>query len=188
MLDSSTTKKNSSATLGNVRLVDAPGGTRGHSLCIYNSAGRSLWSNQPWLSEGRPAELSSFNLATWSLLTSSIRDFQTALRVRTSKVYVRLLLPFYFVWFTSLFFLDMSNEITFRIHWWCLIAIIIGARLLMYYYQQKHAEEVFHPSVRAVLEELTPKFKETGFSVTLVKETGSWCWASSKSFLQFAPF
>ena len=172
----------------NVRLVD----DRSIDLYVYNSRGKGLWSNDAWLEEGRPRELSSLNLATWSLLTTSIREYQTGLRRYTAKIALRMILPIYFLWFMSLFVVDLEgvhsmDPVFIVAYYFSLIAMICLSFMVAAYFKQQHVDEVFNPAVQAVLQELNPKLLEAGYEVVLMVETGAWCQKPTKAFLRFSP-
>jgi hypothetical protein len=173
----------------NVRLVE----DRAVDLHVYNSGGRGLWSNDAWLEEGRPRELSRLNLATWSLLTTSIREYQTGVRRYQAKMVLRMILPIYALWFGSLFIVDLEGVHTMDAHWivsyyMTLIALIIAAGMFASHLRQKHVEQNFHPAVQSVLQELNPKLIEAGFEVQYMVQEGQWFPRKpSKSFLRFTP-
>ena len=172
-----------------VRLVD----DRSIDLYVYQSRGKGLWSNDKWLEDGRPRELSNLNLSTWSLLTTSIKEYQTGLRRHAAKIVLRMILPIYFLWFGSLFIVDLetlhgSSSVGFIMaYYWCLIVLIWAAIMVGAHYKQIYVDTVFNPAVASVLEELAPKLTEAGFEVTFMVETGKRCQKPSKSFLRFTP-
>ncbi|CAB9504340.1 expressed unknown protein [Seminavis robusta] len=172
----------------NVRLVE----DRSVDLYIHNSRGKGIWKTQAWLEEGRPRELASLNIATWSLLTTSIKDYQLGLRQAKARIYVRMVLPMYFLWlmclmgatsYTTIQEADMINLITS----FGLIAMIFVSLMVSSHFQQVHVDEVFNPAVQSVLQELAPKLTEAGWEVTLMTEAGSWCRRPTVSFLRFTP-
>lgn len=172
-----------------VRLVD----DRYIDLYVYQSRGKGLWTNDQWLEDGRPRELSNLNLSTWSLLTTSIKEYQTGLRRHAAKTVLRMILPIYILWFGSLFIVDLesvhgSNNVGYILAYYMLLIIMVYAAIMVgAHYKQVHVDTVFNPAVAAVLEELAPKLTEAGFEVTFMVESGAWCQKPSKSFLRFTP-
>jgi hypothetical protein len=172
----------------NVRLVE----DRSVDLYIHHSRGKGIWSYHAWLEEGRPRELASLNLATWSLLTTSVKEYQLGLRQAASRVYVRMVLPMYVIWLLSTFGLAffptggteilMSIVIPFGF-----LAMVVVSVMVSSCFQQNYVDRVFNPAVQSVLDELEPKLTEAGFEVTLMVETGAWCVKPTKSFLRFTP-
>ena len=142
------------------------------------------------MEEARPRELSSLNLSTWSLLTTSIREYQTGMRRHAAKIVLRMIVPIYVLWFASLFIVDLESVHTADLAWifvyyFGLIVMVYLAIMVGAHYKQKHVDEVFNPAVSTVLEELAPKLTEAGWEVVFMVETGRWCQKPSKSFLRF---
>lgn len=172
----------------NVRLVD----DRSVDLYVYSSRGKGLWTNDAWLEEGRPRELSSLPLATWSLLTTSVREYQTGVRRYSAKIALRMILPIYVLWFGSLFIFDLEGVHGMEAHfialyYFTLMALVFVAIMIASHFKQQHVDETFHPSVQEVLQELNPKLMEAGYEVQYMVEHGSWCRKPTKAFLRFAP-
>ena len=173
----------------NVRLVE----DRSVDLFVYKSSGRGLWSEEQWLEEGRPRALSSLNLATWSLLTTSIREYQTGVRRYGAKIALRMILPLYAAWFGSLFVLDFEGVHSLDAHWivmyyLSLVALLFMAAMIAAHFRDVNVQQNFHPAVQAVLDELQPKLMETGYEVQYMVEQGQWCPRKpSKAFLRFIP-
>ncbi|MGK3738157.1 MAG: hypothetical protein ACI90V_005004 [Bacillariaceae sp.] len=173
-------------------------------LFIHSSRGKSrFWSclstrEQHWLEEGRPRELASLPLATWSLLTTSIKEYQRGLRESSNRVLRRIVLPTYFIWFVCLIISMMYIEggdvvdgaLISSISWYGLIIVLISSVFITKYYTQKHVVEVFHPAVQTVLQELDEKLIESGYDVKLFVQNGSWSFPTPKptiSFLRLTP-
>lgn len=195
----------SSPAYTNVRLVE----DRTIDLYLYHSKGnRLLWSNDQWLEEGRPRELATLNLATWSLLTTSIKQYQTGLRRNSAKIAIRLLVPIYFVWLLSIIFLDSSYGINFTesepfmilLFYGSFILYIFGALMYSRKYRNQYAIEHFHPAIETVLTELQQSLLDTGYQVEYIvqqQESNNntsnsfwWLWCCqppSKGFLRFIP-
>ncbi|MGK3759960.1 MAG: hypothetical protein ACI8RD_012277, partial [Bacillariaceae sp.] len=153
---------------------------------------------QHWLEEGRPRELASLPLATWSLLTTSIKEYQRGLRESSNRVLRRIVLPTYFIWFVCLIISMMYIEggdvvdgaLISSISWYGLIIVLISSVFITKYYTQKHVVEVFHPAVQTVLQELDEKLIESGYDVKLFVQNGSWSFPTPKptiSFLRLTP-
>lgn len=139
-------------------------------------------------SPGRPRELSSLSLSTWSLLTTSIREYQRGQRQYAAKVYLRMILPVYIVWVVSLF-VDIGLESpAFFIMGYLFLIIMIGVSFFVAaHYRQQQVNEVFHPAVSTVIEELTPQLTATGYEVVYMVDPGSGCRQPAKAFLRFTP-
>lgn len=173
----------------NVRLVE----DKSVDLYIHHSRGKGIFSYDAWLEEGRPRELSSLNLSTWSLLTTSIKEYQLGLRQYAGRIYVRMILPIYFLWFFFLFLFgsmdydDGDDGLMIMYSWFGLIVMVVVSLMASKHFQQRHVDEVFNPAVQSVLDELAPKLTECGWDVVLMVETGRWCVKPTKSFLRFTP-
>ena len=188
-----------------VQLVD---GSQPVDLFIYNvkRGKQRLWScclqHEAWLEEGRPRELSSLPLATWSLLTTSVKEYQRGLRELNLRILRRILLPAYLLWIVALLMSTSAyNEgnqeegnLLSTLNLWGLVLTVFASGFIARHFTQKHAEEVFHPSIQTVLQELDRPLTESGFEVRLMIENsdGSWLPPSGKSkpmvsFLRFTP-
>ena len=181
----------SSVSYSNVRLNEY----RNIDLYVHHSSGKfaGLWGqDRPWLQDGRPRDLSDVSLATWSLLTTSIKEYQTGMRRYTTKIYLRMILPVYLIWVVSLFFVSLegvhqSEEVFIVAYYFIFVAIVVFAAMVAAHYKQKHVDEVFNPAVQTVIEELQDKLNECGYEVVFMVETGSWCQKASLGFLRFTP-
>jgi hypothetical protein len=173
-------------------------------LYIHSSRGKSrFWSclsthEQLWLEEGRPRELSSLPLATWSLLTTSIKEYQRGLRECSNRILRRIILPAYFIWFLCIILSTMYIEagsvddgvLISSLSWYGLIIVLISSIFITKYYTQKHVVEVFHPAVQTVLQELDEQLIQSGYDVKLFVQDGSWSCPTPKptvSFLRLTP-
>jgi len=165
-----------------VRLVN----DRSIDLYVYHSRGKGIWrrNDDKWLEEGRPRELSALTLSTWSLLSTSIRDYQTGLQQYLGRLLTRMLLPLYVVWFGSLFLVNLEFVLGYYLILLLALSLII---IVSSYYKQKYVDEVFNPAVATVVEELATKLLEAGFEVQFMVETGEWFKRPSRSFLRFNP-
>jgi hypothetical protein len=172
----------------NVRLVE----DRSVDLYIHHSRGKGIWSYHAWLEEGRPRELSSLNLSTWSLLTTSVKEYQLGLRQAAARVYVRMMLPMYVIWLLCTMGLasyptDATENLLSILISFGFLGMIVVSMMVSSSFQQNYVDRVFNPAVQSVLDELEPKLTEAGYEVTLMVETGSWCVKPTKSFLRFTP-
>ena len=175
-------------------------------LYIYNSRGskgRYCWSSwwsggapQLWLEEGRPRPLSSVPLATWSLLTTSVKDYQRGVRELRTRILRRIILPAYFFWLVgflvSMKDLEEGDLVTAgwisSVSWWALVSVICAAPFLAQYWSHQHVSTIFHPAIQTVLDELSPQLMAAGFDVRLVVQQGAWwCYYSTpdESWLRF---
>ena len=174
-------------------------------LYIHSSRGKSarFWSccsthEQRWLEEGRPRELSSLPLATWSLLTTSIKEYQRGLRESSTRILRRIILPTYFIWFLCLIVSMMYIEsgdvadgaLISSLSWYGLIIVLIASIFITKYYTEKHVVEVFHPAVQTVLQELDGQLVQAGYDVKLFVQEGGWSFPTptpTVSFLRLTP-
>jgi hypothetical protein len=184
---SNANQPNDGVAYRNVRLVE----DRSVDLFIHHSRGKGIWSYNAWLEEGRPRELASLNLATWSLLTTSVKEYQLGLRQAAARVYVRMVLPMYVVWIMCTIGLTSNSSVTEDlisvVITFGFLGMIVASLMVSSCYQQQYVDQVFNPAVQSVLDELEPKLTEAGYEVTLMVETGAWCVKPTKAFLRFTP-
>mmetsp|Transcript_5486 Transcript_5486/g.6054 ORF Transcript_5486/g.6054 Transcript_5486/m.6054 type:complete len:227 (-) Transcript_5486:176-856(-) len=189
----------SAVAYSQVHLVD----TKPVDLFIHSSRGKSrFWScfsaHELWLEEGRPRDLSSLPLATWSLLTTSIKEYQRGLHELNIRIIRRFILPTYFIWFfclmISMMYIEEGNitqgTLVSAISWYGLLIVLFASVFISKYYTQKHVDEIFHPAVKLVLEELDGQLMECGYEVRLFVQEGSYSCPTSTptiSFLRFTP-
>lgn len=166
-------------------------------LLVHHSRGRSIFTSVvrvAWLGEGRPRELSSVKLATWSLLTTSIQEYQRGLREHSMRIVRRGILPIYVVWVLGLYVLmmngfDVVGQVVLDFYWYGLLFILVASVMVSKHYTQQHVDRVFHPAVQTVLQELDQPLRDSGYSVTLMVDNGSWfpVIKETRSFLRFEP-
>jgi len=165
-------------------------------LYVHHSRGKSIFqTNLTWLEEGRPRRLSSLPISTWTLLTTSIKEYQTGLARYATRIYLRMIMPIYMAWFLSLFVFDLETvhrSLNYHpgyiaMYYLSLIGLITLAACVACQYKQYHVDQVFLPAVQTVLTELQPKLTEAGFEVALMVETGQWFGKPSRAFLRFRP-
>ena len=165
-------------------------------LYIHNS--HEVVFHQAWLEEGRPLELSSMDLSTWTLLSASIKQYQVGLRNYQWRVSAPILLPAFIIWFCCYLFWFLSvmvfgvaegvTSVTFfRVSSYGLLILFFASLAAVSYFEQSHLDRVFHPAVQGVLQELAPQVAKCGWEVVLVDQPGSWCGKPSESFLRFTP-
>jgi len=183
-----------------VQLVDA---SQQHiDLFIFNAKrGKARFceswcsKSEAWLEEGRPRELSSLPLATWSLLTTSVKEYQRGLHEVRLRILRRIMLPTYLAWTIALVWLlaayDEGNEVEGNFisafSFFGLFLAILASVFVARRYTQNHAEEVFHPSIQTVLQELDRPLTEAGFEVRLMVEVSDGGGKPVVSFLRFTP-
>jgi len=182
-----------------VQLVDAS--QQPIDLFIYNSKrGKSrlcdCWSSNPemWLEEGRPRELSSLPLATWSLLTTSVKEYQRGLREVSLRILRRIMLPAYFGWLLALIWSgaaygdgkEEKGNIVSAIAFFGLFFSIFASVFVVRHFTFRHARDIFHPSIQTVLQELDGALVAAGFEVRLMVEENSFG-NPVVSFLRFTP-
>ena len=182
-----------------VQLVDAS--QQPVDLFIYNSnRGKTRLfgclsdKKESWLEEGRPRELSSLPLATWSLLTTSIKEYQRGLREVHLRTLRRILLPTYFLWVAALFWSgaaygegkNKEGNFISILAAYGFFFMLFASIFVVRYFTQKHAQDIFHPSIQTVLQELERPLLDAGFEVRLMVE-GNSTGKPVVSFLRFSP-
>jgi len=136
-----------------VQLVDAS--QQPVDLFVFNAKrGKSrlfeCWSSksEAWLEEGRPRELSSLPLATWSLLTTSVKEYQRGLREVNLRILRRIMLPTYVAWIIALMLsgsaygkgnMDEGSFISI-LAGFGFFPTIFASVFFVRYYTQKHAK------------------------------------------------
>lgn len=183
-----------------VQLVDSS--QKPVDLFIFNAnSGKSrlfdCWSSNPraWLEEGRPRELSSLPLATWSLLTTSVKEYQRGLREVYLRVLRRIMLPTYIAWIIALVGSgaaygngnEQEGNLISALAGLGFFLTICASIFVVRHFLQKHAEEVFHPSIHTVLQELDRPLAEAGFEVRLMIDGENINGKPLVSFLRFTP-
>ena len=190
----------SAVAYSQVQLVDAS--QQPVDLFIFNAKrGKSrmfdCWSSksESWLEEGRPRELSSLPLATWSLLTTSVKEYQRGLRDMNLRIMRRIMIPTYIIWFLVLIGSGTAygngnrgkGDLISVMGWIGCCVTLVASVFVLRYYTQKHAQEVFHPSIQIVLQELGTPLSSAGFDVRLMVEEDKIGGKPVVSFLRFTP-
>jgi hypothetical protein len=156
---------------------------------------RGFWSNDVYLAEnGRPRELSSISLATWSLLSTSIKDYILGLY----KSIAKYLIAYVFVIYIQMFVVAFNDSFYENPAWivvvyWVVVALLfIPGIATLHSFLYKHCATDFHESVQSVVQELRPAIIEAGFEVDYIVEDGSCfpvlCFGKNyRSTLRFIP-
>mmetsp|Transcript_29929 Transcript_29929/g.64075 ORF Transcript_29929/g.64075 Transcript_29929/m.64075 type:complete len:227 (-) Transcript_29929:453-1133(-) len=171
-------------------------------LFVYNANFERVrlcsgWWSEPeaWLGDGRPRELSSLPLATWSLLTTSVKEYQSALLEVQRRIIRRLLIPIYIIWAAALVSSsqaygavnpEKANNAMLLINL-CFLLALFGTVLIARHFTQNHAKDVFQPGVDSVLRELDRPLAESGFDVKLVSGANGGDGKPSSFVLRFTP-
>ena len=103
-------------------------------------------------------------------------------------------MPIYVLWVLGLYILmmdgfDVVGQVVLSFYWYGLFFILVASVVVSKHYTQQHVDRVFHPAVQTVLQELDQPLRDSGYSVTLMVDNGSWCPVikATRSFLRFEP-
>ena len=139
-------------------------------------------SNELFLEDGRPRALDSINISTWSLLSSSIKEYCNGLLSYSKKFIVCLLSAIYLVIFLpGIVFPDLPSYAGFWIAEAFMMSAFVVAVFVIRHYIRKYMKDEFHPAVQRVVDELRPAILDCGFDVEYIVRSG---W-TNRSFLRF---
>lgn len=137
-------------------------------LVVFGSRLRCFHQDAGFIEDGRPFALRNINISTWSLLSSSIKDYRNGLLSYKRKFVLIPLLLFYMIIFLPAF-------LPYDIFWvaqLCLIPAILFWIVVLRHLVAKYLKNEAHPAVQRVVDELRPAISDCGFEVEYVVDPG----------------
>jgi len=136
------------------------------------SGSRMRWFHQDvFIEDGRPYALRHIPISTWSLLSSSIKDYRNGLLTYNRKFVLTFLLLIYILICLPVFVPDGA-------YYWVSQAFVIPMALIWICVTRRfvrtYLADEFHPAVQRVVDELRPAITDCGYEVEYIVQHG-WC-------------
>lgn len=141
-------------------------------LVVYGSRAPRCFRTDAFIEDGRPHALSSISLATWSLLSSHIKDYRNGVLSYVRRLICFPVVLFYIAFIVNASFLPEVDNID-ELYMTFMIQIILVILLILSIFVVRwrvgtHLQEEFHPAVIQVVDELRPSIVEAGFDVEYI--------------------